>query len=402
MAGAKRPARYSLPGQSVTDRGETDVRQLPTHVQLIGPAETPFLAVRPSYALDAVVVPASRPAENLKTAIDAAKAIGCHLVVLCSFRIDPADLVALLDRKNFSKATVVAVPGAYNHWRFGLETTWWAKEGAGERVCHIRDRDLSVKRNIGLALARMLGWNRIFFMDDDIRHISAGAILRTVSLLGTEGPGGRYRSAGMTVKKFPDNSVVCHARREIREYQDVFVSGSVLAVDTSAPFDFFPDIYNEDWLFFYRDAARKCLASSGFKARQLPYNPFADPHRATGQEFGDVIAEGLYALLHGKLGTESANQEYWRMFLDDRCRILDEIIENSYMARAEIRQEMTRAVAAARETLREIQPYMCVQYIQAWRNDLERWGKLLETLPSAGSIEKALDELELPFTAQIS
>ena len=72
------------------------------------------------------------------------------------------------------------------------------------------------------------------------------------------------------------------------------------------------------------------------------------------------------------------------------------------MARAEIRQEMTRAVAAARETLREIQPYMCVQYIQAWRNDLERWGKLLETLPSAGSIEKALDELELPFTAQIS
>ena len=62
----------------------------------------------------------------------------------------------------------------------------------------------------------------------------------------------------------------------------------------------------------------------------------------------------------------------------------------------------TSAVKTARETLREIQPYMCVQYIQAWRNDLERWGKLLETLPSAGSIEKALHELELPFTAQIS
>jgi glycosyltransferase involved in cell wall biosynthesis len=386
----------------VTDLGAPGVCQLPTHAQLIGPAEAPALAVQPSYPLDAIVVPASRPAKKLRTAIDAAKAIGCHLVVLCSFRTDPADLLALLGDKDFTKATVVEVPGTYDHWRFGFETTWWAKEGAGERVCNVRNRDLSVKRNIGLALARMLGWNRIFFMDDDIRQISSEVILRTVSLLGTEGPGrGRYRSAGMTVKKFPDNSVVCHARREIGEYQDVFVSGSVLAVDTSAPFDFFPDIYNEDWLFFYRDAAQKCLANSGFKARQLPYDPFADPCRAAGQEFGDVIAEGLYALLHTKLGPESADQEYWRMFLDDRSRILDEIIENSAIARAEMRHKMIRAVAAAGETLREIQPYMCVQYIRAWRNDLERWGKLLETLPSAGSIEKALHELELPFTARI-
>jgi glycosyltransferase involved in cell wall biosynthesis len=387
----------------VTDLGVPDVHQLPTHAQLIGPAETPFLAVRPSYPLDAIIVPASRPADNLESAIAAAKAIGCHLVVLCSFRTDPADLLALFGEENFTKATMVEVPGTYDHWRFGFETTWWAREGAGERVCNVRNRDLSVKRNIGLALARMLGWNRIFFMDDDIRQISAEVILRTVSLLGTEGPGGgRYRSAGMTVKKFPDNSVVCHARREIGEYQDVFVSGSVLAVDTSAPFDFFPDIYNEDWLFFYRDAAHKCLASSGFKARQLPYDPFADPRRAAGQEFGDIIAEGLYALLHSKLKAESADQEYWRMFLDDRARILDKIIENSYIARADIRHKMIGAVAAAQEMLREIQPNMCAQYIRAWRNDLERWGKLLETLPSAGSIEKALDELELPFTARIS
>jgi len=387
----------------VTDQGVPDVCQLPTHAQLIGPAEGPVLAVRPSYPLDAIVVPASRPADNLESAIDAAKAIGCHLVVLCSFRTDPAELRKLLNDKSLTKATAVEVPGDYDHWLFGFETTRWAKEGAGKHICAVRKNDLSIKRNIGLVLARMLGWNSIFFMDDDIGEINTDAILGTVSLLGTEGPAdGRYRSASMAVKDFPDNSVVCHARRQIGEYQDVFVSGSVLAVDTSAPFDFFPDIYNEDWLFFYRDAAKRCLASSGFKARQLPYDPFADPRRAAGQEFGDVIAEGLYALLHSKLGTESADQEYWRMFLADRNRILGEIIENSYMARAEIRHELISAVTAAGETLREIQPYMCVQYIQAWRNDLESWGKLLETLPSAGSIEKALRELELPFIARMS
>jgi hypothetical protein len=387
----------------VTDPGVTDVCQLPTHVEIIGLAETPAFLLRPSSALDAIIVPASRPADNLESAIDAAKAIGCRLVVLCSFRTNPADLQKLLDDKNLTNATVVKVPEEYKHSLFDFETTRWAREGDGKPVCAVRKNDLSIKRNIGLVLARMLGWNSIFFMDDDIGEINTDAILGTVSLLGTEGPtGGRYRSASMTVKDFPDNSVVCHARRQVGEYQDVFVSGSVLAVDTGVPFDFFPDIYNEDWLFFYRDAAKKWLASSGFKARQLPYDPFADPRRAAGQEFGDVIAEGLYALLHSKLWAESADQEYWRMFLDDRDRILDKIIENSYMARAEIRHEMIRAVAAARGTLREIQPYMCVQYIQAWRNDLERWGKLLETLPSAGSIEKALHELELPFTARIS
>jgi hypothetical protein len=380
----------------VTDPGVTDVCQLPTHAEIIGLAEAPAFLLRPNFALDAIIVPASRPANNLESAIEAAKAIGCRLVVLCSFRTDPADLQKLLDDKNLATATVVKVPENYDHSLFDFETTRWAREGDGKLVCAVRSSDLSIKRNIGLALARMLGWNRIFFMDDDIGDIDANAIIGTVSLLGTEGPGGPHRSAGMAVKDFPDNSVVCHARRQIGEYQDVFVSGSVLAVDTSAPFDFFPDIYNEDWLFFYRDAAGERLTSSGFKARQLPYNPFADPLRAVGQEFGDVIAEGLYALLHSKLGSEAAGEEYWRMFLDDRHRILDEILERLHMAPADIRDEISTAIFAARATLREIEPNMCVQYIHAWRNDLRQWGKRLETLRSAGSIEQALNELMLP------
>jgi glycosyltransferase involved in cell wall biosynthesis len=399
MAVRERSGSHSLPGQIVTV--ETDVRQLPTHAQLIEPAEPPALVVLPDYALDAIIVPASRPAENLASAIDVAKAIGCQLVVLCSFRTNPAELRKLMDEKSFTMGTVVEVPEAYDHWRFDFETTRWARREEGQRICAIHNRDLSVKRNIGLLLARMLGWNRIFFMDDDIREISAASILGTVSLLGKEAPnGGRYRSAGMTVHEFPDNSVACHARRAIGKYQDVFVSGSVLAVDTSTLFDFFPDIYNEDWLFFHRDAADKLLASSGFHVRQLTYDPFADPERAAGQEFGDVIAEGLYTLLHTRLRSKVPNEDYWRMFLGARKRILNEISERSHLARPEIRQEMVIAVDAAREKLRQITPDVCARYLRAWRTDLEWWALLLETLPSAGAIEKALHELELPVRAQ--
>lgn len=384
----------------MTDLGEADACQLPTHAEIIPPAETPALVVRPSSALDAIVVPASRPAEKLKTVVDLASDIDCRLVVLCSFHTNPAGVRRLFDDKGFAKGTAVEVPVDYEYPLFDFGTTRWTREGDGKKVCSVRISDLSSKRNIGLALARMLGWKHIFFMDDDMRKISADEILGTVSLLGTVGASGeRYRSAGIAVEEFPDNSVVCHARREIGEYQDVFVSGSMLAVDTSAPFDFFPDIYNEDWLFFYRDTAGERLARSGFQARQLLYDPFAEPLRAAAQEFGDIIAEGLYALLHSGLGAECADWEYWHMFLHDRNRILDEILGNLYKVAEAKRDAVDAAIVAARATLRDITPDMCVEYIEAWRNDLEQWGKRLAMLPSVGSIEKALYELKLPALA---
>ena len=33
-------------------------------------------------------------------------------------------------------------------------------------------RDLSIKRNLGLVLARMLGWQRLMFLDDDIFDVT--------------------------------------------------------------------------------------------------------------------------------------------------------------------------------------------------------------------------------------
>ena len=44
------------------------------------------------------------------------------------------------------------------------------------------------------------------------------------------------------------------------------------------------------------------------------------------QEFGDVIAEGLYALLHSRLGVEAADEEYWKRFLEQRDRVLADVI----------------------------------------------------------------------------
>jgi hypothetical protein len=154
-------------------------------------------------------------------------------------------------------------------------------------------------------------------------------------------------------------------------------------------------VYNEDWLFFYQDAAKGRLGHPGHFATQLRYNPFEDPQRAAGQEFGDVIAEGLYALLEEELGAEQATEERWEQFLADRKRILEEIIARSDLAARDIQEDMRLAVQTALKCLGEIQPEMCADYVRRWRRDTEQWTKTLGWLPQVDSVADALLKLGL-------
>ena len=365
--------------------------QYATHAGLIGPSRPPLSSG--GARLDAIIVPAARPAKNLRTAVGLATETGARLIVLCSLRAHADEVRALLAEHKLLDSATVELPQKTSEWPLrDFETTHWL-HGAGKAVCGARTSDLSLKRNTGLLLARLLGWDRIFFLDDDIRWISADAVLSTVSLLGAAGYG--YRTAGMSVKDYPDNSVVCHARREVGEKQGVFVSGSVLAVDCRSPFDFFPDLYNEDWLFFHRDAAEGRLATPGSLAEQLPYDPFGDPQRAASQEFGDVIAEGLYALLHSDLRAEAANERYWERFIEERTRVLEVVGQRLPRVRPHKRKKISRSIGAAQQMLWTITPRMCADYVAAWQRDLERWAGVLAGLGQSPSIEEALRRLGL-------
>jgi len=372
---------------------DNDVRQHATHERLLR-YQAPDAEAQDRPALDAIIVPASRPAHNLDHAITLARAARCQLVILCSRDAHAPEVRALLKARSFACASVIEIPPRYKHDFFKFETTDWIKKKLPGR-----DSDLSIKRNVGLILARMRGWQRIFFMDDDIRDLDATALAATVSLVSGELAAERYYTAGMSAVEFPDNSVVCHARREIGNFQDVFVSGSALAVDCTVSFAFFPDIYNEDWLFFYRDAAERRLASSGYTATQLSYDPFANPKRAANEEFGDVIAEGLYSLLdQGHTAEYATAPRYWRRFLTARKELLDGIIEKSEKAPDEIQEKMTRAVETARDCLEKIRPDMCVEYVQRWRRDLGRWETTLKGISEAASMPDALARLGLDAT----
>jgi hypothetical protein len=243
-----------------------------------------------------------------------------------------------------------------------------------------------------LLLARMMGWERISFIDDDIRDVAPHDLSATIAMLG------RYRSAGMRVTNYPDNSVVCHANRQTGGDQDVFVSGSVLAVNTMKPFSFFPEIYNEDWLFFYDDACSRQLGSWEGHARQLPYDPFEQPLRAERQEFGDALAEGLYALLDEGRNVTWATEDYWNQFLAARSAFLANILERSHYATPQVQGKMVSAVMTAMMCLMQTKPAMYAEYVRAWRKDISVWTENVGRLPRLSSVESALGGLGLKIS----
>lgn len=364
-------------------RHSRDARQFQTHLELLARRSA---GLRTS--LDAIIVPASRPAVNLDHAVTLARAVNCQLVVLCSLRAQAAEVNELLALRNFTQAVTVDLPEGYTLPKLDLVTSKPSSLGLPDS-CVNPNGDLSTKRNIGLLLARMVGWERIFFLDDDIRDLEASDLREVATMLGP------YGAVGMRAVDFPDNSVVCHGHRKTGGYQDVFISGSVLAVHCADSIAFFPEIYNEDWFFFYHAAKARRLGGHDRDATQLCYDPFADPQRAAGQEFGDVMAEGLYGLLHERIGADDATSDYWRSFLDSRMRFLEAVLTRSERVEPYLRRRITSSIETAMEWSQQISPSMCEHYIALWKEDLDTWGQRLKDAPRGLSVKSAVRELDL-------
>ena len=372
-------------------RYEAGIRQHGTHSRLVGqgkPGESPQADAR---GLDAIIVPGARKATHLDHAVTLARAAQCSLVVLCSQDLHGREVKEYLDARAFSAAIVIDLPTGYSHPLFFFRRLLDIKDQLPPACSH-QVTDLSMKRNIGLVLAKMLGWRRIFFLDDDIRDIAYSDLLTTVSMLKF------FSAAGMSITEFPDNSIVCHANRMTGGSQDVFVSGAALAVDCDSDIGFFPDIYNEDWLFFFDAAAKGKLGNSRLKATHLVYYPFANPQRAATQEFGDVLAEGLYALLHLRIGVEHATSIYWSYFLEGRRNFLEATLSRVSEAPPDMQDEITASLHSALKCLSGITPDLCARYVEAWRQDLKHWKRRLARIRPMPSVDAALAELGLVTT----
>jgi hypothetical protein len=335
--------------------------------------------------LDAIVVPTIRT-WSLRPAIALAGNVGCALVVLCSTPDQAARAIQECGTLTANALVTFVTPSADKELLHFLTSEH--PENDIEPSCHF---DIARKRNVGLLLARLCGWRTIMFLDDDIRGMTASAMIEAAGMTA------RYQTASFRISDYPDNSVVCHAHRLAGGAQGVFPGGSALLVDVFRSNTMFPPIYNEDWLFLVDAAQRRSIALAGTLS-QLEYNPFAQPQRAASEEFGDVIAEGIYRLLDEGGVVADATYGYWRGTLERRFRLIDHIADELLLRRedAPLTGYALMSLAAARKRLVGITELACLSFVRAWRTDVDRWREQLTGLPMVADVADAAKYLNLP------
>jgi hypothetical protein len=147
----------SDPGLALT-RALRTVHQRASHADLfrdVSRSPAPPITSRRA-RLDALIVPASRPAAHLQPLLKLATRLRVHLVILCSKQARADQVAKLVASKRGANSLIVQMPDVWKH--AGLPTRTSAAEFQ-DASAHRRS-GLSLKRNIGLLLARLHGWSK--------------------------------------------------------------------------------------------------------------------------------------------------------------------------------------------------------------------------------------------------
>ncbi len=341
------------------------------------------------HRLDAIVVPTNRSAECLSYALELAGATNAFLLILGSGHTSAMDVAKRITSHGI-RGLAVDVPADYRHpLLLDFETDNFSDAMLGRST-----NDISLKRNLGLILARMAGWRNILFLDDDITNIKG--IDQAINFTADESV------AGFLVSEFPDNSVVSHAERLSGVEPGVRLNGGALMVNLEATPAFFPNIYNEDWLFLCGIGRQAFCSTAVGTAEQKRYDPFASPLRATSEEFGDLMAEGIEQLINAGLDCLQSSKSDWRQVLAERKLLLEQIHNRLKMQTNMESRRARNSLAAAEARLKDIVPKSCVDYLAAWDHDLSLFRERFALLPLyMGPMVEAVEAIGLKSTRQM-
>jgi len=333
--------------------------------------------------VDALLVPASRSGGPcVPHLVQLAAALGCPLVLLCSKGASAGSLASALGH---GPADVLAVdlPSAYAPPGPTFETTGLAEHLSPRRT------DLTVKRNTFLLLSVMAGWERVLLVDDDMLLSDVPSLHRAAALLET------YDVVSPDVAWFPDGSTTGHISLALGEERQKFITTGAMLVRPRATGSFFPHVYNEDWLYAVGDDVLLPVAVCG-RATQLPYDPYRHAQRAGDEEFGELIALGVYWLLQRGGAMEVATRtEFWTRLRQLRSTRLAHLAAALSSADLPDGPRMQASLERARCTLEGITAADCAAFVGAWLRDKVRWRAYLGALPAILDAGAALTELGL-------
>ncbi|MCK5614771.1 hypothetical protein KAR91_73600 [Candidatus Pacearchaeota archaeon] len=227
--------------------------------------------------------------------------------------------------------------------------------------------DLPLKRNYAVYFSIKKGFKKILLVDDDIININSSTIETGSFLLD------KYTAVGSFIENYPDTSVVGHIQLKQGVDLKCFLSGSFLFVSPHKINSFFPKIYNEDWVFMTPLILNSEICSVG-EIKQKAYDPFSSPEKAIFQEFGEVIAEGLFALLNKSAFNFRYDNDAWEEIIENRKVELLDLQQN---VKPDIQQNI---ITCALEQNSKILPTDCTEYLHSLDEDIMSWELFLKEI----------------------
>jgi hypothetical protein len=262
-------------------------------------------------------------------------------------------------RNDVRKLDAIIVPTARPAWYLEHATALAHELGTSLLVIsgemqppRLGQADVARKRNDGLETARNCGWRYVMFLDDDIR-VTASQVRDALAQLA------HLPAVAFRATMFPDHSVVYHGDVATGGKHDVRPGAGALLLDVGYPHPDFLPVYNQDWLFLHDLTRLHAVADAG-EVQQLMYDPF-DPERARAEEFGDVLAEGLYRLIDEDRPVEDAlGEEFWAGEITRRSALIEDVLTRPDRA-------VQRALTASAEELSRVTPAALVRFVCDWR-----------------------------------
>lgn len=227
----------------------------------------------------------------------------------------------------------------------------------------IEDWDLPVKRNFALLHAIQNKFEHILLIDDDIEGISKKICNKGIAALESN------NISGCLVEGFADTSVIGHIEQKYGEPYFPFLSGNFLFINPSKAESFFPLIYNEDWLFMVPSINQNKVSAVDV-IFQKSYDPFDDICRIKLQEFGEVIAEGIFELISQSRFEDRYSEQFWNEYLNYRKSYVEELLL----------QADKKYVPFIKESLmisEKIKAIHCIEFIRDWEEDILTFKKII-------------------------
>lgn len=167
--------------------------------------------------------------------------------------------------------------------------------------------DLPLKRNYALNHSRENNYNIIALIDDDMLFYELD-VIKAISTLQSS----NTDIVGFHVLDFPDKSTIDHIERFVCKISSpVSIGGNFLFMNRNSVKGFFPYVYNEDWLFLYRNIIYGCNINSVGMVRQEYHEPWQNLTRIQFEQFGEVIIYGLQKIIQNKMDSFPSDATYW-------------------------------------------------------------------------------------------